>query len=248
MESFFGYLLLLLGLAGTGFMLYKFFQSKTASTESGRVTQEKKLPTDELPPDADIREKLKKVQKGQIINLTGEGDKVVKASITLHEMTQEYKNAPWSKTGVVSKTVLLSGGIWIFKIPSREAGKSIWLRGKELDTMALAVFYKGTPENPGPGRIFNSNGQSKPVPYQLPSGLTNGTTWNVVDIGTFFIETSGSCENAETGDRIYFVTSREDGGNRWLLYLDARKGEARGSGGLFELNSFEPSVDVMDLM
>ena len=47
---------------------------------------------------------------------------------------------------------------------------------------------------------------------------------------------------------LYFVTSKEKNGDRWLVYLDARKGEAKGSGGLFLLEPFEPSVDVTDLM
>jgi hypothetical protein len=157
-------------------------------------------------------------------------------------------DSSWLKTGTVFKALALAGNVWIFKVPSQEGGKPIWLKATELDSMSLMNFYKGGDGKPGPARIFKNNGQSEPVPYELPNSLTPGVTWKVVDIGAFNVEIDGECDNAMAGDLLYFVTSREQDGERWLIFLDARKKEARGSGGLFLGERFEPSVDVSDLL
>jgi len=197
---------------------------------------------------ADTREQLRTAASGQTVTLLGEPERAIKASVDLFEMFQQTPKSPWSKTGVVSKALVLAGGVWILKVPSQEAGKPIWLRATLLPALSLMKFYKGSDEKPGPARIFRNNDQSEPVPYTLPQDLTPGVTWEIIDIGTFDAKVNGSSEEIEQGDRLYFVTSREQGGKRRLIYLDARKGEAKGSGGLFLAEEFEPSVDVSGLL
>ena len=189
-------------------------------------------------PSYDTKEQLKRASSGQTVKLIGESEKAIKASVTLNEMFQRQPNSPWSKTGLVSKVLVLAGDILIFKVPSEEAGKPTWLKGEEVTVSGLGKFYKGTDASPGPARVFKQNDQSDPVPYYLPKNITPKIIWKVVDIGTFDTEVDGASDNFYSGDRLYFVTSKEKDGDRWLVYLDARKGEANGSGGLFLLMLF----------
>lgn len=235
---------------GVGVAIYLvFFFKKGNPAESVRAAWPEKdvLPSDRIP-EVRTAEKLKVVQSGQTVTMIGETERQVMCSVSLYEMTQTPKGAPWSRTGVVSKGLELAGGIFIFKVPGREGGKAIWLKAKEIDTLPLQDFYRGDAVNFGPAKQFNKNGQTSPVPYELPNDLTPGVTWQVVDIGTFNVEADGESETFQTGDRTYFVSSTEKGGDRRLLYLDARKGEARGTGGLFLCEPFEPSVEVSDLL
>ncbi|MFA6228254.1 MAG: hypothetical protein WC668_03645 [Patescibacteria group bacterium] len=222
-------------------------KNKKALVVGNKVAkQPRNLVSLDTPPP--MHKRLEQTLAQQTITLLGESERAVKASVTLWEMFKKTPDSPWSKTEAVSKALALAGGIWIFKVPSQEGGKPIWLRATKLESMSLMKFYKGVEGKPGPARIFKENDQSEPVPYELPSSLTSGVTWEIIDIGTFDAQVDGECDAIENDDRLYFVTSRERGGDRQLIYLDARKGEARGSGGLFLGEKFEPSVDVSDLL
>lgn len=253
----FGYMLMGMGVLVMGLVALSWYARRKGIpifgipvSAPGNIAPSEALPMDRLDHLATPKDKLKVITKGQTVTLTDDlRERAVLASVTLHEMTQVTDDAPWSRTGVESKGVLLAGDVWIWKIPGRESGKPAWFKGTELETFPLESFYKGEddPALHGPARKFFHNGQSAPVPYELPNDLTPGITWNLVDIGRFEASVDGSCENIEEGDMLYFVTSREKSGDRFLLYLDARKGEARGTGGLFLGTPFEPSVDVMEL-
>lgn len=240
---------MLTGAAGFYYLLF-IYPKKNPIASSSRTSFARE-DVEVLPSDREARPdgQLKAVRSGQTVSLLGEGkERQILASISLHEMTQRYEKAPWTKTGSVSKGLVLAGKVFIFKMPSQEGGKPTWLKAKEIDTLPLGQFYLGSKENPGPGRQFFRNKQSSPVPYELPNDLMPGITWQVVDIGTLDVESDGESENFQNGDRLYFVTSREKGGQRWLLYLDARKGEAVGTGGTFLCEPFEPSVDMTDIL
>ncbi|MDO8668859.1 MAG: hypothetical protein Q7K65_01020 [Candidatus Buchananbacteria bacterium] len=249
MDIVFGVIFVLLGVVGMGGSIWLYLTHKNMMNRINQSLSPSRAKVyDEVIPSSDRRRQLKEASSGQTITLIGEPERAVQSSIILNEMYQSSSNAPWSRTGSSSKALVLSGGIWIFKIPSREAGRPTWLKGKEISSTGLGRFYKGTSEAPGPARIFKQNDQTDPVPYSLPNNLTPNIIWEVVDIGTFDAEVDRENDNINSGDRLYFVTSKEQNGQRWLIYLDARKGEAKGSGGLFSLEEFEPSVDVTDLL
>ena len=245
MDVALGILILILGVIGCIFS-FKYRATFSIAKRDNNPSQS----VFEKIPSSNRREQLRQASAGQTVTLLGEPERAIRASIALSEMFQQQPNAPWSKTGLVSKILELAGDIFIFKIPSKEAGKPTWLKGKEMAVAFLGKFYKGTDASPGPARIFKQNDQSNPVPQYLPKNIIPGSIWEVVDIGTFDAEVEGDSDNIYSGDRLYFVTSKEKNsdGNRWLIYLDARKGEAKGLGGLFLLEPFEPSVDVTDLM
>jgi hypothetical protein len=240
----------LIMIAGVVGWLYLYFKGKKSIIEesSSRRSDDEKIET--LPSDNEVKthEKLKVIRPTQTISLLGESERAVLASASLYEMTQISHGAPWTRTGAISKALAIAGGIFILKMPGREGGKPIWLKGEEVETFPLKDFYIGTGESPGPARKFKQNNQSSPIDYILPNNLTPDVTWQVVDIGTLQTEVEGESENFENGDRLYFVTSNEKGGQKRLLYLDARKGEARGTGGLFICDPFEPSVDIQEIL
>lgn len=240
-----GIIIIVLGIAGL-FVVYK--SKKSSLFNRNMDTSGGYSVFDEIPVPTSREQALYAASLHQTVTLIGEPERAIQASISLNEMFQRKPNAPWSKTGAVSKALALAGGTFIFKIPSKEAGKPTWLKGKEISDSGLGRFYKGSESAPGPARAFKQNDQTDPVPYELPKNLTPGITWEVVDIGTFDADVEGKSDNIHSGDRLYFVTSREQNGDKWLIYMDARKGEAQGSGGLFLLEPFEPSVDVTDLM
>jgi hypothetical protein len=204
--------------------------------------------SDRLAHNASMDERLDVVEGGQVVQMMADLDsKGVVSGIDLHELFKQSEHAPWQTTGNISRVVLLTGGVYIFKVPETEGGKHVWYQAEVLDSLPLHQFYIGDTTTKGPARLFRENDQSQPVPYELPQRLTSGVTWEVIDIGAFKAEVRGKNDLVKDGDQLYFVTSRERGGDRVLLYLDARKGEARGSGGLFVCTPFSPSADVMDL-
>jgi hypothetical protein len=253
-----GYVLIILGFVGLGLITLRVFsREKSLSTVKtyGYAQDEKfaqTLPTDTLSFNANSKEKLKVVKSGQTVELVDEpGERAVMATVALHEMTQlNPPHSPWTKTGVASRAIVLAGDIWILKVPGREGGKPAWFKTTEIETFPLQSFYKGgdEPSMYGPARKFKMNDQTSAVPYTLPNNLVPGVTWNIVDIGRFDAEVEGNCENVESKDCLYFVTSREKDGDRFLLYLDARKGEAKGSGGLFLGTPFEPDTEIMGML
>ncbi len=246
--SVFGVLAILFGVGGLVYvwLIHKGYLAPPAISAVRHSRFTESAPTFTRPVGRS--DELVQASAGQTVTLLGEPERAVKASVTLYEMFQDDPQGPWKKTGNASKALMLAGGAVIFKVPSRESGKPIWLRAIGLDTAGLGKFYKGSPTSPGPARQFKENGQTDPVPYELPRDLTPGVNWEVVDIGRFHAEVDGRNDNIADGDDFPFVTSHERGGQRWLLYLDARKENAKGSGGLFFGEPFEPSVEVTDLM
>lgn len=256
----FGYVLMIFGVVCLGLVILKMFsrEKSPATVKTYGYVQDEKfaqtLPTDTLPFNANGKERLKAVMSGQTVELVGDlKERAVVATVALYEMTQldsERDNCPWTRTGVVSRAIVLAGDIWILKVPGREGGKPAWFKATELETFPLQAFYKGgdEPSMYGPARQFKMNDQTAPVSYTLPHNLVPGAIWNIVDIGMFDAEVEGNCENVENKDRLPFVTSREKDGDRFLIYLDARKGEAKGSGGLFLGTPFEPDAEIMDML
>ncbi|OGY44710.1 MAG: hypothetical protein A3B89_01225 [Candidatus Buchananbacteria bacterium RIFCSPHIGHO2_02_FULL_40_13] len=243
MDIALGVLIILLGVAGL-IWFFKFRNFPVINRDANIAQSSVLVET----PSLDKKTQLCQALPDQTMTLIGEPERAIRASITLNEMFKHQSSEPWSRTGVISKALALAGDIWIFKIPDQEAGQPIWLKGEKIYTPSLLSFYKGSDESPGPARVFKENGQTNPVPYSLPKNLTPGVIWEVVDIGAFNAEVEGEDSCVNSGDLMYFVTSKEKDGGHWLVFLDARKGEAKGSGGLFLLEPFEPSVDVTDLM
>ena len=245
-SSVIGIIGILIGVCGLVFvaLLARSMRSVSDSHRSGIADAE---PAMVLPVER--RKELVEASAGQTVTLLGEPERAVRASVTLHEMFQRGEQSPWEKSGNASKILELAGGVFILKIPSKEGGKSTWLRATAVDdATGLGKFYKGSDAAPGPARQFKANGQTDPIPYQLPQGLTPDVTWRIVDIGRFNASVDGQSEIFCDGDNFPFVTSKEKGGQRWLLYLDHRKEDARGSGGLFLAEPFEPSVDITDML
>lgn len=242
-----GIIFVLIAISGIVTIIIIYKKKEDQKIKQQERYKESILPTDRMINEP-VEEKLKVVKSKQVVTLIGGDEREVKASISFHEMTQLSTGASWSKTGNASKALVLAGQVFIFKMPSREGGKEVWLKAKEIETFRLQQFYVGTKESFGPAKQFHKNGQTLPVPYELPNNLTPGITWEVVDIGTLDVEVDGNSKNFKTGDRLYFVTSNERGGEHRLLYLDARQGESRGTGGLFICEPFEPSVEVSDLL
>lgn len=246
MDIAFGIFIILLGIAGCILA----FKSKSYPINNQSFNN---LVTETSPiiPSSNKKEQLRQASSGQTVTLLGEPERAVESAVTLNEMYQpddSKSTNPWRRSGSESKALVLAGGIWIFKVPSQEAGKPTWLKGQEIESTGLGSFYKGDSSLPGPARIFKNNGQSEPVAYELPRNLTPDITWEIVDIGTFEAAVDGNNDNIYNNDSFPFITSKENGGDNWLIYLDSRKGKARGSGGLFMLELFEPSVDVSDLL
>lgn len=253
-----GYILMILGVVCLASLVLArlFLREKSPAVKTYGGLQDEKfaqaLPTDMLPFNANGKERLKAVKSGQTVELVEDlKERAVAATVTLHEMTQlNPPNSPWTRTGVVSRAIVLAGDIWILKVPGREGGKPAWFKAAEIETFPLQTFYKGgdEPSMYGPARKFKMNDQTAMVSYVLPNDLVPRVTWNIVDIGRFDAEVEGDCENVENKDSLYFVTSREKDGDRFLIYLDARKGEAKGSGGLFLGTPFEPDAEIMDML
>jgi hypothetical protein len=222
------------------------YQATTAPVEMKKDKLAATLPSDDQSLTVD--QKLQRLSNRQTVRLI-EGELSVVASVELQPMWQRIEGSgPWEPFPKRKKCTALSltRSIWVFKIPKKEQGENFWLKGSLIDEPPnLMSFFKGTVAAPGPARKFRMNGQTDPVPFKLSGDRKNA--WKVVDIGTFGVTVDGSCHELETGDIIYFVTAKTDDG-KWLLFLNARKGEAAGTGGLYLLEEFEPETEVMDLL
>ena len=75
-----------------------------------------------------------------------------------------------------------------------------------------------------------------------------GVKWQVKDIGTLEVTMDGESSWFQAGDRLYFVTSKSVSSPEWLAYLDARPGEARGTGGLFRGMAFQPDELIEEVL
>lgn len=206
--------------------------------------------TDALPVDATMDEMLRVVEPKQAVQFLGGRDLAVRASVVLTPLTQ-YRGGPWQPNRMAEPCtgIVFSNGEWIFKVPSREQGKLLWLKGKIIPGADPMEFFMGTKGGPdGPARRFRKNGQTTPVHFVLPGKLTPGLHWQVVDLGAFGVQVKGRADEMKPDDRLYSVVAQEVGGDHWLLYLDARQNEARGTGGLFFCQEFQPDVEVQTLL
>lgn len=173
----------------------------------------------------------------QMVKINGKELTVV-AKFDLFEMFQAGGSKVWERSGKRSRAICLAGDKWIIRIPRKEQGQYIWLicDVKEYASNLTAMYRDGDGSG-GPAKKFAQNGQSRPVPY----GPLYDQNWEVVDIGALRAE--GNNHHAiNNGDHLYFVTSRWE--NNWLLYLDARHGEAKGTGVVLIGQEFNPDVDV----
>lgn len=173
----------------------------------------------------------------QMIKIDGK-ELSVTCRINLIELCQDRGSSSWRPNGNKSQAVCLANSTWLFRIPSKERGDYIWLKMNIKDKSSnLGAFYRGNSEA-GPAKKFAMSGQTQEVSYELFD-----KKWTVRDIGAFSIEViSGSSEMLKSDDRIHFVTSK--GESDWLLYLDSRHGEAKGTGGSLIGTEFKPEVDV----
>lgn len=176
----------------------------------------------------------------QMINLDGKELTVV-ARFDLCELFQGTPGGPWNKNGKRSRAICLAGDTWLMRVPRKEAGEYIWLKMKVKDYASnLSAFYRDGDGDGGPAKKFAKSGQSVEIPYRLFD-----EDWKVEDIGAFLVE--GDDHKAlKNDDRIYFVTSK--GAGKWLLYLDARHGEAKGTGMVLIGEEFNPDVDIQSTL
>lgn len=218
------------------------------------VEDEDVMKTDTLPSTASPEEKLHVAEPGQVVSYVEDmgRDHQVKGTMVMQPMTQQmFGQRLWvAKPEQPSKAILV-GGEWIFRVPSAEGGRHLWMKGRLVETPgSLANFYKGTETNPGPAKKFKRLGQNllaEEIVYTLPAGIEAGTTWKVHDIGKFRFEVTGDTNGIVfNGDYTYFVTSRQNDGEDWLFFIDARE-EARGYGGLFRCEPFDPATDIKQL-
>lgn len=177
----------------------------------------------------------------QMISLNGK-ELTVLGKFDLCELFQGTPGGPWSRNGKRSRAVLLAGDVWLVRIPRKEAGEPIWLKMEVKEyASSLGAFYRDGDGDGGPAKKFAKAGQSVEIPYDL-----FGQHWKVEDIGAFLVE-GDSHKGMKDLDRLYFVTSKGED-NRWLLYLDARHGEAKGTGMVLMGESFNPEVDIQSTL
>lgn len=184
------------------------------------------------------------LEKNNFDSVTMDGKELtVTSKVSLWEMFQRPPDKTWIKGSKKSLAFQLANDMWIFKIPAKEGGEYVWIKAKLVEKgSVLASFYKGgdSPDTYGPAKAFAKNNQTREIDYNLYD-----KNWKVIDIGTFFIEGEAE-ELLKDGDRIYFVTSKN--GNERLFYLDSRKGEANGCGGVFIGEVFNPDVDIQSVL
>lgn len=163
----------------------------------------------------------------------------IKGRFELVELYQAAGQIAWNESAKASRAINLADNTWIFRIPEKERGQYVWFRAQVREgASTLGDFFKGgdEPDSWGPARKFARSGQKEGISYEMW-----GKTWQICDIGAFRVEGDSNAV-MEDGDRLYFVTSRSEG--EWMLYLDARHGEAKGSGGVFIGKAFDPDVDI----
>ena len=170
----------------------------------------------------------------------------VQASLTFHELYQASGSSAWSRRGKQSRGLALSGPLLLVRLPAQEGGKYVWLKlTPTREASNLRAFYKGgdSPGEWGPARRFAKQDQSGEVLYRLLD-----TQWQVNDIGTLEIEMTGESAWFAQGDKLYFVTSQATTQSEWLVYFDARPGEAQGTGGLFRGVAFQPNELIEEVL
>lgn len=235
--------------AGLGVGAAVLFSGRGASSSTVRAAPATAVrATDSLDPRAQRGKALDVIERSQTVRLLGETDeRTVESTVTLAAMTQT--NGSWGETGVNYRALELSGNVWIFRIPKREGGDDVWIKAERLDVgMPLMDYFRGDDAKPGPARLFKNNGQTTPVPFQLPAECKDSSDYELTDIGRFKANVDGEGKKLRSGDQYPFVTAFTADGTGVLVYLDARKDMARGTGGLFRGEVFEPEVDIASLL
>lgn len=245
--SIVGYGLVVLGFVVAGAVLLSGRGSTTFSPQPAAPVPPARA-TDRLDPRVQREQALDVIERSQTVRLLGETDeRTVVSTVALAAMTQT--NGSWAETGVKYRTLELSGNVWIFRIPKREGGDDIWIKAERRDVgMPLMDFFRGDDANPGPARLLKNNGQTTPVPFQLPAECKDATAYELTDIGRFKADVDGEGKKLRSGDQYPFVTAFTADGTGVLVYLDARKDMARGTGGLFRGEVFEPEIDIASLL
>jgi hypothetical protein len=251
MSTLLGYGMIAAGFGGLAWTIVQTSRQSrrlSSGTGSSASLQAPVFATDTLSRHGDRKEALEVIKPTQVVSLLGEGrERAVATTVTLAAMTQT--NGSWVETGNAYRALELAGNVWIFKIPSREGGDPIWIKTQRVDApSSLQVFFKGDETKKGPARLFKENGQTDPVPFMLPKAFRNTNEYEVSDIGRFNTTVDGETEVFTTDDAYPFVTARNRGGGLWLFYLDSRKDMAKGFGGLFTGEEFEPEVDISSLL
>ena len=192
-----------------------------------------------------LAQELETLPVRSMVKIGGKEQTVV-ASITLQELYQQEGSSTWIPRGKHSRGLVLDHQQLLLRLPQQEGGSYHWLQ-LQLVTAAssLREFYKGGDSlgEWGPARRFAKQQQTGEVRYRLLD-----TDWYVRDIGTFQVDMEGESPICHHGDRLYFVTSHTPSANEWLLYLDARPGEAQGTGGLFRGVPFIPSELIEEVL
>lgn len=207
------------------------------------------LPTDELPYAASAKERLDVIKPQQTVTLVDEGELAVQASVKMTQMWQQVRDGPWTQLPRAEKctALVLSRDIWLIKVPSKEQGPTLWLKGTVIEGADPTDFFRGTKENPGPARQFRDKKQTGTVRFTLPDNYTPGIEWQMADIGALKVACDGELDELKTDDMVFTMIAKEAGG-KWLVYLDARKPFATGTGGMFLCVEFVPSVEVKNLL
>lgn len=214
------------------------------------------LPTDTMTSSS-FAERLPHLRTDQTVTLTGEGERRVLSGITLQELWQRSGSTQWTPKGGQSVGIMLSGDIWLMRVPQTEGGAPEWYKFKPVRSMGLAAFFKGgdTLTTYGPARTFAKvMHQSQPVEFTFPRSVLPGS-WQVTDIGGFGAKLNGGDAVEITliadGDLHMFVSGDEIDGTRRFLFLDPRQEPGfttRGRGGLFVGEMFNPEEEVSDIL
>lgn len=170
----------------------------------------------------------------------------VRSAMTLQELYQPGGSSSWMRRNKESEAIGLTSSLLLARIPVEESGNYHWLACHLLqEASSLREFFKGgdSPGEWGPARRFGKQGQTGEVLYRLLDAQ-----WQVRDIGAFEAQVKGDNPWIKDGDRLYFVTSQGVNESRWLWYLDARPGEARGTGGLFSGEVFDPEEAITEVL
>lgn len=187
-----------------------------------------------------LKIELETLTVGQAVTIAGK-ELTVKFYAIMHEMCQAAGSKEWVRNGKTSRAIALADGTWFFRVPKKEAGEYAWIMASQVEqSSSLREFYRGgdAPEAWGPARKFAKSGQMEKVQYER-----FGKVWLMTDIGTFDVAGQQDSEAMCVGDRMYFVTSMSN--QEWLLYFDARHGEARGTGGAWIGKIIDPE-DVIE--
>lgn len=250
-----GWLLLLLGIGLTGYFAHRFLFKTTqgrkliARLAGFSVTEEtvQFQPAIVIEPEKTAEQQLEELDTGHTLKFIGEGEKTAQTVFCFTEMTQNQQTKKWKPKGRDPlMAAVLKNGDWVFKIPSRENGDYMWMRGKVIDHQSWKDFFMGTDANPGPATRHR---KKLPCSFRINLPELEETDWTVIDIGAFDTTIkSGKTRELYPNDRIYFVTSKEDGADRFLIYLDARPDEASGRPQMLLCEPFEPAVDITTIL